>query len=136
MDRNTVLIALGFATLAAVFVAIGFRGQERYLATRAERAAEVATTPGVEQPATSWLKSDLSPAERRVFRLLCSAAALGSYLWILFMAFREHIAWGIAVLLGNWLGAVLFTVFEPRQRLFPLFVMTSAYGLSFFAMRA
>jgi membrane protein insertase Oxa1/YidC/SpoIIIJ len=135
VDRRTLLIALGFAALAAVLVAIGFRGEERYQNAQAEQAAAPSEAlEGGDRPAVSWLKSDTSPRERQVLVLLCLAAASGSYLWILVNAFREDLLWGLAVLFGNWLGAILFTVFVPRQSLLPIFVMTSAYGLSFFAV--
>ena len=134
MDRSSPLVAFGVAALAAVFVAIGFRGQERYEQARSERAAGIGVTE--ESSLLPWLKSGLAPAERRTLLLACSLAALGSYVWILVMAVRESLPWGLAVLFGNWVGALAFTVFVPRQSLLPLFVMTSAYGLSFFAVSA
>jgi hypothetical protein len=56
VDRNTALIAFGFAALAPRFVSIGFRGQER-LAAQAERNLAASDAQKGEGP-TAWLSSD------------------------------------------------------------------------------
>ena len=129
MDRNTLLIALGFAALAALFVGIGFRGQERRVEAHAEM--ELEAQGGAAQDA-GW-NGGLTREDRNTIALLCSLASLASYLWILVCAFREHLGWGVAVLLGSGIGAVVFTVFHPRQSLLPLFLMFGGLGVSWAA---
>jgi Flp pilus assembly protein TadB len=133
MDVHATLIALVFAALAAGFVWLGWQGQERYEAARAERAARAAALPNAAEaeanPALAWLQGDLGREDRRALTWLCLAAGSGAWLWLLVTAFRESLAWGCVVLLGNWAGAIVFRVFGSRRSLAPLFIMTGAYGL-------
>ena len=136
MDARTLLIAFGFATLAAAVVALGWQGQERYAAAQKEQATARAAAPDVptteaQSPTLVWLKGDLSSNDRLVLAMLCMAAATAAYLWLLITAFQEGPGWGFAVLLGNWVGALAFCVFGTRRSMAPLFVMTAAYGLLF-----
>ena len=127
MNYRIALIAVGFATLAAVFVTIGFRGQERRDEVQAEMAAGLLDA---QEPAGLSSIEPLSRQDRRGLALGAGLLALGAYVWILVMAFREDLVWGLFVLFTNGIGAVFFTVFHPRQSFLPLFLMFGGFGTS------
>ena len=123
MDRNSVLAAVAFATLAAVFVTLGFQGQER----RAEFQAQQAAGLLPESEGSGF--EGISPEAQGIVRISAWLLAVGSYLWILGAAFSEGLGWGLAVIFGNLLGAIAFTIFHPRQSAFPMFVLCACLGL-------
>jgi hypothetical protein len=130
VDRNTVWIAIGFAALAALFVSIGFRGEERRVEAQVERArGQLEASP---EAAGTGLRA-LGPDDRLAIAFVCSLGSLAAYLWILVRAFRESPGWGLAVLFGNAAGAVAFTVLHPRQSLLPLVLMFGGLGVSWAA---
>jgi hypothetical protein len=134
MDRETVLVTLLFAFVAAGIAWVLMEGQRRhdaYLADNpppqvAEDDAYLADNPPpqvAEDDASgrSIFSLDWGNRERvsdkQYWGLPLALTAIGAYVWLLVIAFGEGAGWGFLVLLGNGVGVLVFVLFHPEKAL-------------------
>jgi hypothetical protein len=130
---KTAAIVLGFAAVIAGLVWLGFSLEERYVSKRAElQEARVEREPAREESPSArepiqWPSQLPSPL------WLGWGAALAGWVWTLFAALEAGTGWFFAVLFGNWLGGLIFSIARPDLALKPVALWTAGYLLMLYS---
>jgi hypothetical protein len=119
MDRETVLVTLLFAFVAAGIAWVLMEGQRRhdaYLADNPPPQVAEDDASGRSIFSLDWGNRE-RVSDKQYWGLPLALTAIGAYVWLLVIAFGEGAGWGFLVLMGNGGGVLVFVLFHPEKAL-------------------
>jgi len=132
-QQKTAAIVLGFVAVIAGLVWLGFSLEERYGTRHLEQQeATVERRPAEEESSSRWEPIGW-PSELPSPLWLGWGAAVAGLVWTLFAALEAGTGWFFAVLFGNWLGGVIFSISRPDLALKPVTLWTVGYLLMLYS---